>query len=168
MNFKEIKPRDLDENIFTITGKDWFLITAGTIDNFNTMTAGWGGMGVLWNKNVCFVYIRPSRYTYKFMEKSETFTLNFFDEKHKKTLSYCGSHSGREVDKVKETGIIPEVTSSGSVFFQEARLIIECRKIYYQDIDPDAFLDASIEKNYTGKDYHRLYVGEVIQCMTSS
>lgn len=167
MNFKEIKPRDLNENIFSLTGRDWFLLTAGTINSFNTMTAGWGGMGVLWNKNVCFVYVRPSRYTFEFMEKSETFTLCFFDEKYKKILSYCGSHSGREVNKAKETGITPENTASGSVFFQEARMVIECRKIYYQDLDPAAFLDASIKNNYTSKDYHRLYTGEIIQCMTA-
>ena len=164
---KTIEPESIEENIFDFIGKDWFLVTAGTEKSFNTMTAGWGGLGVLWNKKVCFIYIRPTRYTFEFLEKNETFTLSFFGSEHRKTLNYCGSHSGRDVDKAKETGLTPGITENGSVYFSEARLVIECKKIYTQDLDPGAFLDPGIEKNYPQKDYHRLYVGEILQCLGS-
>ena len=129
------------------------------------MTAGWGGFGVLWNKNVCFVYVRPTRLTYQFLEKNPGFTLSFFGKEHRDALSFCGSHSGRDVDKVQKTGLTPAFTENGSVYFSEARMVLECAKLYSQDLDPAAFLDPKIEKNYPQKDYHRLYIGEIIRCM---
>jgi len=162
---RTIKPEEIKDSVFTLVGKDYFLLTAGTKDSFNTMTAGWGGLGVLWNRNVCFVYVRPTRHTYQYLEKNPTFTLSFFSGQYRETLNFCGTHSGRDTDKVKETGLTPAFTESGSVYFSEARLVIECAKIYSQDLDPSAFLDQKIEKNYPGKDYHRLYIGEIVTCM---
>ena len=164
-DFRTISPGEIEDNAFKTIGSDWMLVTAGSRESFNTMTAAWGGMGFLWNKNVCFIFIRPQRYTYGFIEKSETFTLSFFDEEYRKILQFCGTKSGRDVDKVAETGITPLESERGSIYFSESRLIIECRKIYFQDIDPANFLEPAIADNYPGDDYHRMYVGEVLSCL---
>jgi flavin reductase (DIM6/NTAB) family NADH-FMN oxidoreductase RutF len=164
MEFKEIKPESLMDNPFKIIGSDWMLITAGAPGSFNTMTASWGGMGVLWERKVCFCFIRPSRYTYEFVERSENFTLSFFGERFRKALQFCGSRSGRDTDKVKGSGLTP-VNDGGFVHFAEARLVLACRKIYSQDINPAFFLDPSIGGMYPKKDYHRMYVGEIKKCL---
>lgn len=166
-NFTEIAPQDINESAFKLIGKDWMLITAGTLDSFNTMTASWGGLGVIWNKPVCYCVIRPQRYTREFMDRGDTFTLTFFEEKHRKALEYCGSHSGKDVDKIKATGLTPVKADSGAVYFAEARIVLECRKVYFQDIDPAGFVDPTIADNYDN-DYHRLYIGEVTNCLVAA
>jgi len=163
-NFKTIQPTEITDNVFRLIDKDWMLITAGDVEKFNTMTASWGGLGILWNKKICFCVVRPSRYTYEFIEEVDTFTLSFFEEKYRKALSFCGTKSGRDVDKIAATGFTPMAGQKKSVFFEEARLVLECKKLYYQDLDPSNFLDPAIEKNYNGQDYHRMYVGEIIGC----
>ena len=160
--FKEIKPSLIKDNTFKLIGEDWMLITAGKIDKFNMMTASWGGFGILWSKEVCFCFIRPTRYTYTFIEKESYFTICFFDEKYRDALNFCGTKSGRDVDKMSGAGLTPVKSSSGSVYFDEARMVIECKKIYFQDIEPKNFLDAKIENNYPKKDYHRMYIGEIM------
>jgi len=157
-----ITPEEIQDNAFKLIGAEWMLVTAGDTESFNMMTASWGGFGVLWNKNVCFIFIRPTRYTYGFIEKSNTYTLSFFDRKYKQVLNLCGTKSGRDCNKIKETGLSPAETKSGSIYFTEARLVIECRKVYYQDLEPANFLDPEIAVNYPEKDYHRMYVGEII------
>ncbi|MCK4605694.1 MAG: flavin reductase family protein [candidate division Zixibacteria bacterium] len=141
------------------------LITAGTPQAFNTMTASWGGFGVLWNKHICWCVIRPQRFTYQFMEKAARFTLSFFEEEYRDALKLCGTKSGRDGDKVAQAGLTPRETVSGSVFFDQARLVIECRKIYFQDLDPDNFLDPRIHDEYPDRDYHRMYLGEIERCL---
>ncbi len=159
---KIIKPNDIHDNVFNLIGDEWMLVTAGTMASFNTMTASWGGLGVLWNKNVSFIFIRPCRYTYKFIEESNFYTLSFFEPVYKHVLNLCGTKSGRDCNKVQEAGITPAETENRAIYFSEARLVVECRKIYYQDLNPDNFLDTGIEKNYPEKDYHRMYVGEIV------
>ncbi|NSW90716.1 MAG: flavin reductase [Firmicutes bacterium] len=163
--FIEIRPEQIQENVFKLIGSDWMLVTAGTKDSYNTMTASWGGLGVLWGENVSFCFVRPQRYTFEFIEKHRNFTFSFFDETYRKVLQFCGSHSGRDVDKAAATGLTP-VEEDGVVYFNEARLVIVCKKIYYQDIVPYNFLDPEIDKNYLKKDYHRMYIGKVIKCLT--
>lgn len=164
--FIEISPEQITENTFKFVGEDWMLVTAGNKDSFNMMTANWGGFGVLWYKNVCFIVIRPSRYTYEFVEKCDTFTLSFFDKKYRKALSFCGSRSGRDYNKAAETGLTAIESRNGSVFFNEAQLVIECRKLYYQDIEPSNFLDSDIiAEAYPKEDYHRMYIGEILTCL---
>ena len=163
-NFKEISPERITDNPFSLIGKDWMLITAGTKDAFNTMTGAWGGLGVLWDKKICFCVIRPTRYTYEFMEKSGVYTVAFLEEQYRDILTYCGSKSGRDVNKVAETGLTP-VFDKGAVYFAEARLVLVCRKIYYQDLEPRRFLDPKIDGFYPLKDYHRMYVGEITACL---
>jgi flavin reductase (DIM6/NTAB) family NADH-FMN oxidoreductase RutF len=163
--FTLIDAGEIQENVFKLIGDDWMLVTGGDKDSFNTMTASWGGLGILWGKQVSFCFVRPSRYTYEFMEKSDYYTLSFFEDKYRDVLNLCGSKSGRNIDKVAETGINTAVDDTGAVYFTEAKLVLVCKKLYFQDILPENFLDAGIEKNYKGSDYHRMYVGEIIRCI---
>ncbi len=164
MNFKKINPEDIEDNCFKLLEKDWMLITAGNLENFNTMTASWGGFGVLWHKKVAFCVVRPTRYTYQLLEANEYFTLSFFDEKYRDILMFCGTQSGKNVDKIEATGLIPIATPNESVYFMQSRLVMECRKLYYDDIKPANFCDVRINDNYPAKDYHRLYIGEIVNC----
>ncbi len=166
--FKEVQPQDIKDNPFRVIGTDWMLITAGTLKKYNMMTASWGGWGVLWHKNVCFCVVRPGRYTYEFMEQADYFTLSYFDGTHKEKMKFCGANSGRDVDKMRLAGLTPAESTPGCVYFQEARLVIICKKIYFQQIAPENFLDKHIEDNYPQKDYHRMYVGEVTRCFVKS
>ncbi|WP_372806956.1 flavin reductase family protein [Pontiella sp.] len=163
--FKEISPLEIPGNPIQLIGNEWMLITAGTPEHFNTMTASWGGMGELWFKPVCFCFVRPQRYTYEFLEKGDAFTLSFFEERHKPQLNFCGSRSGRETDKAGECGFTPLTAENGSVYFEQARLVLECRKLYFQDMDPANFLDDSILKNYPNNDFHRMYIGEITRAL---
>ena len=159
--FEKIDPKALDQNVFSLIGDQWMLITAGTKDQCNTMTASWGGLGVLWGKPVATVYIRPQRYTLEFVEREDTFTLCFFGEQYRKALALCGSKSGRDVDKVKECGFTV-ATAEGAPYFEEADLVLVCKKAYWQDMDPTHFLDGEIDgKWYPQKDYHRIFIGEI-------
>ncbi|MEI8201963.1 MAG: flavin reductase [Bacteroidota bacterium] len=164
-NFNPIKPEQITENPFVLLNDDWMLITAGTPDKFNTMTASWGGMGVLWNKRVVYIFIRPPRYTYDFVENSSIFTLSFFNNDYRKALRICGETSGRDTDKIKATGLTP-LFSNDYIAFEEAKLIFQCRKIYFNDILSENFLDPKIQPHYPNNDYHRMYVGEIEQVLT--
>jgi flavin reductase (DIM6/NTAB) family NADH-FMN oxidoreductase RutF len=163
--FTVTDPEKITDNPFKLIGSDWMLITAGSRESFNTMTASWGGMGVIWNKKVCFCVVRPTRHTRLFTDSSSYFTLSFFEEQYREVLNYCGTHSGRDVNKIKETRLTP-LFGDDTIYFAEARLVFQCKKMYYQDIDPGNFLDPTIDKrNYPLKDYHRLYVGEIVSCL---
>jgi len=162
---REIEPGSIQDNVFRLIGQDWMLITAGTEESWNTMTASWGGFGVLWNRQVTFCFVRPVRHTYRFTERHRLYTLSFFGPEHRDALQFCGSHSGRDVDKAAATGLKPVAGPDESIFFEQARLVLECRKLYHHDIEPAAFLDPSIETEYPDKDYHRMYVGEVVRCL---
>lgn len=164
LNFEKISPQSIEDNTFKLIGTDWMLITAGTMEHYNTMTASWGGLGILWGKNVAFCVVRPQRYTYEFMESEKTFTLSFFDQDYHQALAFCGAHSGRDLNKAEKTGLTALEIQSGNVTFKEARLVIECNKLYYHDLDPSHFIDVEIDKNYPNKDYHRMYIGEIINC----
>ena len=159
--FEQIDPKSLEQNVFSLIGDQWMLITAGTGEKCNTMTASWGGLGGLWGKPVATVYIRPQRYTLEFVEREEKFTLAFFGEEYRKALALCGSKSGRDIDKVKECGFTVE-TADGAPYFAQADLVLVCRKAYWQDMDPTHFLDGEIDgKWYPEKDYHRIFIGEI-------
>lgn len=163
--FTEHRPEDIKDNPFKLIGGDWMLITAGDMKSFNTMTASWGGLGVLWDKNVAFCFVRPTRHTYGFMNSNETFTLSFFDERFRSVLTYCGSHSGKHVDKIQKCGITPVAGAADDVYFAEARLVLECRKLYYTDIDPSSFLAQTLVDVYPEKDYHRMFIGEIVKVL---
>lgn len=167
-NFSEFKKLDiykLSENIFSLLDKDWMLITAGDKRNFNTMTASWGGFGILWRRPVATIYVRPQRYTYQFVEREEVFSLSFFREGYRKALNICGTKSGRDCDKVSEAGITPVLTPGSCVAFKEARIILECKKLYADNIEPQLFVETSIDGAiYPTKDYHRFYIAEITGC----
>lgn len=161
--FQEISPKQLTKNPFSLLDDQWALLTAGNEKSYNTMTVSWGGVGVLWNKNVATVYVRPQRYTYEFIEKEDYFTLSFFTNDYKKALGFCGKYSGRDYDKAKETGLNP-LKAAESISFEQAELILVCKKLYHDDIKPGNLLDDTIDcSNYPQKDYHRMYIGEIIK-----
>lgn len=116
-DFIEIDPKEISANVFKLINDGWMLITAGNIDSYNMMTASWGGQGVLWDKNVCFCFIRPTRHTYQFVEKANYFTLSFFDEKYRDILNFCGTNSGNKVNKMAVKGLTARKTSIGNVCF---------------------------------------------------
>ncbi|MFH0911553.1 MAG: flavin reductase [Planctomycetota bacterium] len=145
-------------------GADWFLLTAGTNAprQYNAMTVGWGSLGVMWSKPFAQVVVRPTRHTYGFLERADSFTLSAFPEKYRGALEFCGGHSGRDVNKTAETGLTPIPSSRvAAPGFAEAELILECRKMYFDDLEPGHFLDPGIESNYN-HDYHRVYFGEIL------
>ncbi len=167
--FSEIATDDIRDNVFKLISEDWFLLTAGNLsDGYNTMTASWGGLGQLWHRRVAFVFVRPQRYTRKFMKDNSFFTMCFFKEEYRESLKYCGAHSGANVDKVRETGLIPFEPSPGVTAFRQSNLILVCRKIYHHDIDPERFIEEEIDSLYPEKGYHRMYIGEIIRCLRRS
>lgn len=160
--FRQISAEQIPGNIIRLLSQDWMLITAGNAGHFNTMTASWGGLGHLYNKPVAFCFINPARYTYRFMEKEETYTLTFYTEAYRDALKYCGSHSGRDTEKIKESGLTPIITPNGSPAFSEAWLIIECRKLVSQSFIPEALHDETLRDQWTGKSMHKMYIGEIL------
>ena len=161
---KEINVRELKDNFVKMISNDWSLLTAGEKEDFNTMTVSWGGIGELWGKDVCFVFVRPQRYTYEFMEKNDYFSLSFFGGEYKKELGICGSKSGRDIDKMAETGFTP-VDLQNAVGYEQATVNVVLKKLAYQDMKPDGFIDESIMGNYTNNDFHRVYIGEIVKVM---
>ena len=162
----ENAPLDMMLKPFSSIGHDWMLITAGSglaRDQWNTMTASWGSFGVFWNKRTVTCVIRPTRHTFAFVERESLVTFSFFDSTMKKALQVCGSTTGAEIDKAEAAGITPMLLEKGAVGFAEARLNLVCRKIFAQDIDPASFIDPSIDKNYPEKDYHRMYICEILR-----
>lgn len=163
--FAEYDWRSMSENAWKLIGDDWMLITAGALESWNTMTASWGGFGRLWNMDVVFAFVRPTRYTHSFMEKSEGFTLSFFGRERHEALAVCGATSGRDTDKAAAAGITPRAFASTAaparVSFAEARLVLSCRKVHAQDLDPAGFIDPTIAPNYAAHDWHRIYVGAI-------
>ncbi len=158
-------PKTLKENIFSLIGDEWMLITAGG-EVVNTMTASWGGLGILWGEPCATVYIRPQRYTKEFVDREEYFTLSFFAPEYKKQLSLCGSKSGRDVDKVSECGFTLARTQQGAPYFEQARLVLVCRKLYVQEMDGAAMPAEVREKWYPQQDYHTMYIGQIVEAYT--
>ncbi|MCM1227880.1 MAG: flavin reductase [Clostridium sp.] len=152
---------DKSFNPFSLIGKEWFLLTSGTSDNYNTMTASWGQLGILWNKPVFTAFVRTSRKTFEFMESNELFSASFFDEDYRNVLNFCGSHSGRDCDKAKETGLVP-IEIDGTTSFEQARSVFVCRKLYVKDMEESDFVDKSLLKFYENDPYHKVFIGEIL------
>ena len=159
---KEINIRDIRKSAAELISDGWGLVTAGNEEKFNTMTVSWGALGEIWGKDAAFIFIRPQRYTFEFIEKEEIFTLAFFSEEYKDALKICGTKSGRDIDKAKECGFTPAFVD-GTVTFEEAEYTLVCRKMASQFLDPAGFIDPAIENNYARKDYHKMYIGEIIK-----
>jgi flavin reductase (DIM6/NTAB) family NADH-FMN oxidoreductase RutF len=163
--YVEVPVENLTLNPFTAIGSDGFLITAGSPDRYNTMTATWGSMGVLWRRNTVTLYVRSSRYTRTFLERSEGFTISFLPPEMKDVLTWCGKHSGREWDKAKETGLKPAyIAAPGGgerVAFKQASLVFSCTKAAVLPLQKGSFVAQGLEFFYEDDDYHTIYIGFV-------
>lgn len=165
MMFQEIGVQDLTFNPFEKIGKAWLLITAGDEHGFNTMTASWGGLGRIWQRDVATVYIRPQRYTKEFVDQNELFTISFYGEANRQALQLCGKLSGRDTNKTEQAGLTPYFVD-GTTAFAEAELIFVCRKLYHQEMQPTLFDDAAVEQAmYPEQDYHTMYIGEIVKVL---
>jgi flavin reductase (DIM6/NTAB) family NADH-FMN oxidoreductase RutF len=159
-----ISVQDLRLKSFSIWEDQWFLLTCGDFEShhFNSMTISWGSIGVMWNKPFVQVVVRPTRYTFEFMQKYPDFTVCAFPQPYHKALQLLGARSGRDGDKIAKAKISPckgLVTSSPA--FMEANLVFECRKMYADVFRPQQFIDSAIERNYNN-DYHNIYYGEIL------
>lgn len=172
--FKEIRIQDIKLNPITDFDNDWMALTAGNKENgYNTMTVAWGHFGSLWERGshsnrlpTAICYVRPGRYTKEFMDEEAFFTLSHFGSEHKKALAYLGTHSGRDGDKIKCAGLTP-VFTDGVTYFDEAKTVYICRKLYHAPLVPDGFTDKGlIDFNYPERDFHEMYIGEIIKILT--
>lgn len=162
MFFKKMDLSELMCNPFTMIGKGWYLLTAGMPEEYNTMTASWGAMGEIWGKPSFHCVVRTNRHTLEYLDRNELFTVTFFDPGYKPALQFCGSHSGRDCDKAKETGLQP-VLLDGTTTFAQARRVFVCRKLYTSMLQQDGFVKPeTYEKWYSSDPMHREFVGEVI------
>lgn len=157
------------EDALNLIGKQWMLVTAGTSESFNTMTASWGGLGWLWNKPVAFVFIRPERFTHGFIEASDCMTLSFYGEEYREALKICGTKSGRDTDKVAATGLTPVELESGNMTFGEARLTLDCRKLFKTSMQEANFIDKELLEMWYGAHggLHDVYVVEIENVYTN-
>lgn len=162
MSFKEFDLLSADINPFKEIGKGWFLLTAGTESDYNTMTASWGSMGVMWGKNIFTTVVRPSRHTYKFMESNDSFSISFFDESNREDLKFCGANSGRDCDKISHTNLTP-IFIDGIPTFEEAKMVLVCKKIYRSEITEENFIDNGLFDYYKTDAFHVVFVGEILK-----
>lgn len=161
---EKIDVRSLKDNFFEAISKEWMLVTAGTEGKWNTMTASWGCAGWLWGKPVAVVFIRPERFTHEFAEQGDRLTLSFLghDKAMREAYNICGTKSGRDIDKASEAGLTPVTTELGGVTFEQARLTLDCRKLYRDDIKPGLFLSPDIAQWYGARGgYHDFYIVEI-------
>ena len=158
--FHKINPHEYPFNAFQEIGDNWTLITARNGERVNTMTASWGGLGVLWGRDVATVYIRQTRYTREFVDAQEYFTLSLFDG-HRKALALLGTKSGRDGNKIAEAGFHVEMLE-GQPAFAESKAVMICRKLYQDDIPLDRLPADIVEKFYDDGDYHTMYIGEIL------
>ena len=163
MLFEKIKLESLKINPFVMLNDDWALVSAGNAGKFNTMTISWGTMGIMWNKPVFMVFLRPQRYTKEFVDSFDLFTVSFYPDEYKKALDLLGTKSGRDCDKVAESRLTP-CFFDDTVAFEEAHTIFVCRKLFGgQQLDASKFVDLSIDPAmYPEKDYHFFYFGEIV------
>lgn len=158
--FREISARDISDNIIKSIAEEWMLIAAGDESGYNMMTASWGLAGEMWGSDAVMAVVRPQRYTMEFINNSDYFTLSFYGD-NKDIHKVCGSKSGRDVNKAELTGLTP-VFDNGTTYFEQARMVIVCKKQYVQQMSPECFTDAAPdEKWYPNKDYHYMIVGKI-------
>lgn len=161
--FEKIDIKNVSFKPFELIGTQWMLITAGSLENHNTMTASWGGVGIMWNQPVITTYIRPQRYTKKFIDKEKYFTASFYDSRFKPALQICGTKSGRDINKAKETGLKPKIFGE-SIAFEQAQIVIVCEKQYVQQINSQGFLNSKIiDTSYPNKDFHFMYISKIVE-----
>lgn len=164
-SFKKIEPTELTENPFKLIGDDWMLITSKKEDKINTMTASWGGLGIMWGKKVAYIVVRPQRFTKEFIDFEGKFTLTFFDKNYKKQLGYLGTVSGKDEDKISKSGLNIDYIND-MPYFAEGKVVLSCKKLYSQYLKEENFSDSSLsEKWYPEKDYHEMYIAEITEAL---
>lgn len=159
--FRSVHPQAITDNPFKLIGEDWGLVTAGDAGAVNMMTVSWGGVGIMWNKPVAFTFIRPQRYTFPLLEQHDGFSICFFDETYRDQLRFCGTHSGRTVNKTAETGLTTAFTESGVPYFEEARLVLVCKKLYGQFLNAESMIDSETVSRHYNDDWHKMYISEI-------
>lgn len=156
----EIQANDLNINIFKLYS-DWMLLTAGEWGNFNSMTIAWGSMGLMWKYPVIMVGVRPTRYTYDFIDQYNSFTVCVFGKDYKEALTILGTKSGRDTDKIKESGLTPcKSNRVDAPCYKEAKLVFECSSIYQDDLEK-ANSTKPVKDFYKESEYHRFYIGAI-------
>lgn len=163
--FEQVDYKNIELNPFTTIGEDYLLITAGTSERWNTMAASWGTMGYLWNKPIVIVFVRPSRYTFEFIEKTEGFTISFFPPAWRSAIEFCGTHSGRDTDKAQATGLEPVELEDGRITFSQANLVISCTTASRVPFEPGQLILPAAKEHYAAGDYHMMYIGFVNQVL---
>ncbi len=153
---------NLELDIFSKFNNQWALLTAGDESNFNTMTISWGSMGTLWNKPVVTTYVRKSRYTHDFMDNNDYFTVSFYPEEYKDVLGVMGSKSGRDMDKMNDSGLTPEAVAN-TMTFKEAEMTLVCKKLCKQPIEAENMPEDIKNAMYADEDWHDMYIGEVVE-----
>lgn len=163
--FRKIDPKELTQNPFQMIGQQWMLVTAGTVEDCNTMTASWGGVGIMWGNPVATCYIRPQRHTKKYLDEQDCFTLSFFGEEYRKALQLCGSKSGREMDKIAACGFTMTQGEGGAPYMEEAELVLVCKKQYAQPMAAEFLTegDAVDQRWYPNHDWHTMYIGQIVE-----
>lgn len=164
--FQPCDCKEIELNVFKMIGEDWFALVSQKGDKVNAMTASWGGMGVMWGKNVVFCFVRDSRFTKELLDDSEYFSINFLDaKKYKTTLRYLGAASGRSEDKIAAMKLTVNYHEN-TPYLDEARVVFACRKLYSGPIDKEGIMDPEIlPKWYDKGDYHTLFIGEIVQML---
>lgn len=161
--FKEENISEMQFKISDVVNNMGTLITAGNLKDHNTMTATWGGIGQLWDSPVATLYVRPQRYTREFLDREKFFTTSFFSDQFKDILKFCGTNSGRNVNKDEKTGLTPKIFGE-SVAYEEAELVFVCEKQYRNMMEPENILDEKIIKTfYDEQDFHIVYIGKIVQ-----
>lgn len=165
----EVRIEAVKANLVQMIEKEWFLLATGTREKANAMTANWGGFGYLWNREIVFCFVRPERYTFELLEENRFFTMNFFDPAFKPALDYFGTVSGREQNKItKHPELEPKYSELGNLFFDSAKLVLECRKIYAHPLAADSILEEDVRSFYQEQNLHVQYIGEILRCMSRS
>lgn len=161
-NFKEISANELTANPFELIGSDWGLVTVDAGDKTNMMTVSWGGVGIMWNQPVAYTFIRPQRYTFPYLEDGEYFALCFLEDGNKDALKLCGSKSGKDIDKVKETGLTV-VDGEKAPYFAESKTVLICKKMYAQSLNAESVVEEKVFDAYAedGSDYHKMYISKI-------
>lgn len=169
-SFVSINPKDIKENPIKLFGDDWAVVAAGTRGDFNELTVSWGALGDAWwdNMPLAIIFVSATRHTHSYLESHDTFSINIFPREYRKALAYIGSHTGKDEDKVAATGLDVDFTDNETPVFPQARLVIECRKVYAHDLDREKFSESLIgnynQKKFQGVVPHTVYFGEIINC----
>lgn len=166
MNFKTIKAGDISGNLIQRIRDQWMLIGAGEEGKANSMIGSWGFLGEMWGKDMAVCVVRPQRFTYEFIEKADTYALSFLTDQYAREKKIFGTQSGRDINKLGG-GLLTPAFKHGALYYEEAELVIFCRKVYVHDYREEEFLDKSlVESCYGKKDFHRVYYGEILEVIS--